>query len=353
MKKYVAPLALLGALSLGSCSEDFELAAPYKNVTVVYGMLNPADTAHYIRIQKAFLDESKSAIDMAKEADSNFYRNLRVDIRVLNGNAVASTISNISRVDMTAEGYPKPSGSFFNTPNYAYKFKATLNPANRYRVVITNVETGNVDSAETNIISNGATDFQVAQFPAPPNPNYILSFTNTKPGQNFNIDITKMPAAAQVIEGVMHFRYVDKNTVTGVQTDHVLEWRFAEKEKENPAATNDFLRVPTLSFYAFLQGAIPLPPANTERYLDSADMYIWAANAEYLNYRRATLAAGGITGDQVKPIYTNIKGKDVLGLFAARTYVFNTDMPFNSATLDTIKLRPETSALKFVGFSDH
>lgn len=353
MKKYVAPLALLGALSLGACSEDFELAAPYKNVTVVYGMLNPADTSHYIRIQKAFLDESKSAIDMAKNPDSNFYRSLRVDIKEINSNnTVISTISNINRVDMANEGFPKAPGSFFNTPNYAYKFKAILNPNSRYRVVITNLETGNVDSAETNIISNDPNDFKVAQFPAPPLV-FTMAFTNTKPLQNFNLDITKFPGNNQILEGIMHFRYVDKNTVTGVQTDQMVEWRFAEKLREGSSQTNAVLSVPILSFYSFLQGSVPPAPANTERYLDSADLYIWSANQDYVNYRNATFAAGGITGDQVKPIYTNIKGKDVLGLFAARTYVYTLEAAFNSPTLDTIKSRPETRNLKFVGFSDH
>ena len=85
MKKLVlSAIGLAVMLGLHSCSEDFEITAPYKDITVAYGILNITDTAHYIRIQKAFLDENKSAIDMAKVADSNFYAQLDVKVKEIN-----------------------------------------------------------------------------------------------------------------------------------------------------------------------------------------------------------------------------------------------------------------------------
>ncbi|MCC7244082.1 MAG: hypothetical protein IT269_00265, partial [Saprospiraceae bacterium] len=49
------------ALLVASCSNDFDVAAPWKEIPVVYGLLSPQDTAHYIRIEKAFLDASEGA----------------------------------------------------------------------------------------------------------------------------------------------------------------------------------------------------------------------------------------------------------------------------------------------------
>ena len=48
------PTLLLMSLWLLACSEAFELNAPYKDIWVVYGVLNPGDTAQFIRISKAF-----------------------------------------------------------------------------------------------------------------------------------------------------------------------------------------------------------------------------------------------------------------------------------------------------------
>src|SRR5437764_4127391 len=56
-------LLLLPVLCLlASCSEDFTVGAPYKAITVVYGIMDVGDTAHYIRIQKAYYDENMSAL---------------------------------------------------------------------------------------------------------------------------------------------------------------------------------------------------------------------------------------------------------------------------------------------------
>src|SRR5690606_21255581 len=131
MKKILfSVLSLAFVFGIQSCSEDFEVTAPYKDVTLVYGLLNMQDTAHYIRIQKAFLDENKNAFDMARQADSSFYRESDLEVvmkEIANGAMVGAPIP-LSRVDMNLEGYPKKEGVFFTAPNYGYKFKKGLNP---------------------------------------------------------------------------------------------------------------------------------------------------------------------------------------------------------------------------------
>ena len=93
MKKLFLPVTVLVALlSLSSCSENFDVAAPYKSITVIYGLMDQGDTAHYIRIEKAFLDQNKSAVDMAKNPDSIYFSNLDVRIDVLNNNSVINSI---------------------------------------------------------------------------------------------------------------------------------------------------------------------------------------------------------------------------------------------------------------------
>src|SRR4051812_39354220 len=124
MKKIA--LNLLCAFTLSgmiSCKEDFDVAAPYKNFTIAYGMLDATETVHYIRIQKAFMDQDKSALDMAAIADSSFYPEgaLEVHMKELSGNTVVSD-SILRRVTMANEGITKEPGAFFTTPNYAYKY---------------------------------------------------------------------------------------------------------------------------------------------------------------------------------------------------------------------------------------
>src|SRR5688572_28610592 len=60
------------ALALFSCRNDFAVNEDWKETMVIYGLLNPGDTAQYIKINKAFLGEG-NALVMAGEFDSVNY----------------------------------------------------------------------------------------------------------------------------------------------------------------------------------------------------------------------------------------------------------------------------------------
>ncbi|MBK8555265.1 MAG: hypothetical protein IPL65_05590 [Lewinellaceae bacterium] len=66
-------LAPVFGLLLSTCSNDFEITAPWKSYPVVYAFLSAQDTAHYVRIEKAFLSPDKSALAVAQIADSLYY----------------------------------------------------------------------------------------------------------------------------------------------------------------------------------------------------------------------------------------------------------------------------------------
>lgn len=65
MKKLL--LLLPFGLFLSACANDFDVTAPWKEIPVVYGILSPQDSAHYIRVEKAFVDPEKSALEIARD----------------------------------------------------------------------------------------------------------------------------------------------------------------------------------------------------------------------------------------------------------------------------------------------
>ncbi len=67
----LALLAGTGTLFFG-CSTDLDVAAPYKEVTVVYSLLNKNDTIHWVKINKAFLGDG-DAFAYAQIPDSTEY----------------------------------------------------------------------------------------------------------------------------------------------------------------------------------------------------------------------------------------------------------------------------------------
>ena len=45
---------VLAALTMTSCKPDVNLTSDYRDVTVVYGLLNPLDNYQYIKIYKGY-----------------------------------------------------------------------------------------------------------------------------------------------------------------------------------------------------------------------------------------------------------------------------------------------------------
>lgn len=333
------------ALGFTSCSEDFEVAAPYKDITIAYGFLSVNDTAQYIRIQKAFLDENKRAIDMAQEADSNFFRSLDVRMKELNnGTLVSNTL--LTRVDMAMEGYPKDTGIFFNAPNYAYKYTKKIIPTYRYRLVITHTATGKVDSSEIDIIDSAGVKIQELA-----NPSFVLNFTPLRPENAAILRLNyTVPAQAKYIEGRFVFHWVDKDIFTNVQTDHQAEMSFDPRAVD----ASRQISLPKIQIYSFLREAMQEPPSNIERYIDSTDVFLYTGGQDFYNYYITNVVQSeGLTADQLKPNYTNILGGDAYGLFTTRASNGRTSVGFNAATLDSLKFSSITLPLNIKGVSDH
>ena len=67
MKKAVVIL-LAFFMGMESCETDFEVNAPWRDITIVYGLLNQKENPHVIKINKAFLGEA-DVNDMAQIRD--------------------------------------------------------------------------------------------------------------------------------------------------------------------------------------------------------------------------------------------------------------------------------------------
>lgn len=352
MKKLIPALALLSTMGLYSCSEDFEVAAPYKQITVAYGVLDMADTAHYIRVQKAFMDEHKSAIDMSKEPDSSFYSQLDVKVVEYLGNNITNTIT-LQKVDLNNEGYYKQSSvkdqSFFTTPHYGYKFKHQLNPSRDYRFIITNPQTGKVDSSDRiGIVSNDTTDktkgFDVNEFNYL---NFTLNFSRTTQTAKTSFFVNT-PTNGYILEGYIRFHYVEQNTVTNATERRSVDYNFSTLNTEPTSAYQP--SVQNLSILAYLRAAMGVAPANTVRYMDSCDVYFYAGSKELYSYTFVTQSQGSsLTNDNIQPNYTNMLTEDALGVIGSRASRYYYNAAITEPTLDTLMNNEITRELNIRG----
>jgi hypothetical protein len=143
MKNYVSVLAWALIICLSpACSEDFKVGAPYKNITIVTAVLDPADSAQYVKITRGFFDDTKNNIELARVADSLYHDTLIVLI----GN------DTLKKVSLKAEGIVKDTGAFVNDPAYAYKLPVGRPLSNTLTII--NPKTGEVITSKATLLGN-------------------------------------------------------------------------------------------------------------------------------------------------------------------------------------------------------
>ena len=299
MKKFFLPALAFSGLFLQSCSEDFTVSAPYKQYTVLNGLLNPLDTAHYIRVQKAYLSETQSAVDLAQVADSNYFTNITVLLQQLNTNGQATTVDTFRRVDLMQEGITKNDGTFFTSPSFAYKSKYALTPGTSYTVRVLNPLTTDTIYGTTKIVGT--------QFVAPAidQANYQIRISGVGTQTPFfSLRVITRPDESVVVEGVFRIRYADSNTTTNVVRRDSFDFTFAQSSEITPD-----LRTSISGFLNSFAGKLSAPPQNTVRLIAPSRILLFAANQDYQNYVIYSKDQGGVTADQLQPVYTNIQAK--------------------------------------------
>lgn len=138
----VLALLLCFGLLNNSCDNEVDVVGDWKEVPVVYGVINPmplfeAVEPHYIRIEKAFLDPRTDAFQIAQRADSLYYGPFDLEVilyeQSLQGAQVITTpLDTLERINAVDEGLgDREEGIFASSPNYLYKSDAVL-PVGRY-----------------------------------------------------------------------------------------------------------------------------------------------------------------------------------------------------------------------------
>ena len=348
MKKILAiAIICISSLLFYSCSEDFKVGAPYKEVMVVFGLLDKGDTAHYIKITRGFFDEVNNNLLAAKNADSVYYDSLKVVLsKMNNGGAVIQNYS-LAKVNLVTEGIVKDTGIFVANPAYAYKLKTLLDPNYLYQLSITNPKTQKKVTCNTNVLENAPTVFVVDNLQGG-----ILDFSDPVAVNDF---IFTPPPHAAMIEMYLRFNYYEKWLVNGTEvgaSKYVDIPFFTKKAINNPnnpgAISFSFLNN---TFFGFIGGGLPTPTNDVKRYVDTPDVIFYAAGNDLKKYIDITNAQGGITADQIKPIYTNMQGGDAYGILSTRVKREVYQIPFSKRTVDSLIYSPNAKYLNIVGKS--
>ncbi len=319
-------------LLCNACSNDFVLTEPPSDVAIVYGILAAKDTANYIRVERAFIDEETSALVLSKDINELYFANARVTLT----NVAKNKTYDLVRVDGNKEGYKRDPGIFADAPNYLYKLpKSVHDPIENdiYKISVFSGEKLVTDGTTRILKSYKDNDLT-------PSATSNLAFVYA-----FNTNFSWFGDDNAVLHDLtLVFNYREEKN--GIFTNKSVSWPIVKNHtKLDPGAPSNIYGTPGLRFYSFLRGAIDVDPL-VKRYFRDADLILTSGGKEILDYVSIGQANLGITSSGEIPVFSNLT-KDGLGIFSSKTKLERKKMSLAQPTLDSLRLGIYTKALNF------
>lgn len=342
MKNVFYSLILLLTLTLtNSCNTDFNVTADYKEVMVIYALLDAKEPVQYIRIQKGFLNESGSALDFAKDPDSLYYPVEQLKVELIAQNSGSTFL-------LAADTLPKDTGDFASTPNYIYTFNQPLDETENYQLRVENLSTGKVVTASTPLVK----DFQTIKPPNEVSNDYTINLVGKNVnGSNRSVDVEWYSAEnGKIYQMVMRFHYVEfMDSVSGTGDTTYIDWLvFKNYETSTLGGQPEIYKFEGQNFYPYLANKLDADPRIIRKVLDKPIEFIFTVGGEEVyNYIQVnTQGQTGITALEALPDYTNIDGG--LGIISTRTIKSRPQILLRDASLDSLKCGSYTADLNFI-----
>lgn len=319
-----------------SCKNDIQVLAPYKDTTIIYGLLNPTDSVQYIRIHKIFLGEG-DAYQFAQVPDSFYYQNiLKVQLERWKDNVKLSTIDLIQ----DSNSIQKDTGVFANCPNILYKtigndsiyndYNSNTGVHSIYKLVVTNLESGRIVTAETPIVSKlyvSSPNSGLVNFTLNP---YQIKWTSCYFGEVYEVVIR------------FHYSEADINNPFNF-TDKYVDWHLGQKLSTSTSFVSPMqIDLGKDDFFLMLKSKLKADP-NIIRKAGKVDFSFTAGAEELYNYYRINNSSTGLS--QSIPSYSNINGG--LGIFSCRYLHVVADRDLDNNTLSELKNGQNTAPLNF------
>jgi hypothetical protein len=295
MKKVLFLIMLVaGFFSIYRCSNTVDLYADYKDITIVYGLLDISDDTTWVKITKAFLGPG-DALEIAKNPDSSNYPYKVNASLTARKNSIDQPPIYLDTI--TIRNKQAGDSVFYFPDQLMYYTTAAIDGDAAYTLKIERAE--NIISAQTPVIKN----FNITK------PVNRISFTS-------NIGEIEWYSAenGKRYEVELIFNYKEWAPGYADTLDLQMYW-FLSVEVSNSTDGGEKMQATYAGpgFYSRVQAEIPVID-NVKRWAGNVDVVISAATQEFHTYIEANGANGNLL--QEVPIYSNIDNG--IGIFGSR-----------------------------------
>jgi hypothetical protein len=317
MKKLFLSLSLLACMAFfNACSTDVELYADYKDIPVIYGLIDATTDTNFVRINRAFCgsnDNPINAYEVALIADSCNYPG-KLDARIMEyklgfGNQYSPT-GRVIMLDTITIHDKDTTGIFYAPDQKVYytteTFKQNTESA-RYKYRLAVYKGNDTITSETGVV--GGENFKIL--------TWQTSFISDSTTNTGKISFTAADNTA-FYDMKMYFNYREKHGAK--EENKQLKWDFGTKSVDELYYDDQqkcfYVSYGMNSLFDMLERAIGSDTTGVTRYFDEnpIEIVIAAGGEELYNYIQINAQAGGLS--QSIPDYTNINGG--YGVFSSR-----------------------------------
>jgi hypothetical protein len=312
-----------------SCEENFDVNAPYKDITIVFGLLDPAEDTVFLKINKAFLGDG-NVMEMAKIEDSSIYVNgLQATIEEWeNGDFIKSYTLDTITINNKEEG------TFYNPYQIIYftTYEPVTSREYRLKVIVNSKEI----TAKTNLIN----DFNISK------PNAGSASVQFSKGNEGTIE-WKSAEYGKRYEVVIRIHYKEVLFNSTDTAFKYIDWGMGTKKSTSDKGGEEMIiKYSNDNFYNILHDQVPYEDPATEanvkeRFTNNVDFIIAVAANELNTYMEVNEPSNSII--QERPEFSNVTNG--MGIFSSR---FKNMRTKKIALLTVATIKTDLPELKFV-----
>ncbi|MDR0205975.1 MAG: hypothetical protein LBI45_01780 [Bacteroidales bacterium] len=330
-----------------ACTPDVPLLAPYKDVTVVYGMLNQQSDTNFVKIYRGFQSNKPGAVFLdAQNPDSIYYYD-DIEVFLLEYKDTART-SRLPIEFAITHNFSRDSGLFYyDKERIIYFTTEKLDKEMVYKIQIKNKKTGNITEGKTELVGEFETTMNIFYFDMLKETAGI-TYSQAKNGKHyfFSINFIYFEVSKSTNE-VVKIGKITRNISPAIGEEITLSSAQEPIKRFSP------------SFYDDIAGKLKVDPSVT-RYIGSPgtngaciEVEGWAANDTLVKYLLSNKPTS--TFIQINKLYTNLTSTDGLafGVFASRTRLTPRVFSTSEASQDTLCFGHKTRNLGFRPWTEY
>ena len=292
-------LVISGMFWFNQCSNEIDLYADYKEITIVYGILDISDDTSWIKVTRAFSGPGNALLIAQNPDSSNFP--FKLDLKIT-GSKQGNDLSPIQFDTITKHNKKAGDSIFYYPDQLVYYSVADLDVDADYTLSISNLQ--NPITSATPLIDDFSILTPRNRISFYDNDNVKFEWKTPVNGKRYEVSYVfnykeLMPGSSDTLNKTILY-LVNDATSEGVDGTETIELTGYDGNK----------------FYTQLESNLPdeneIP--GIKRWAGMVDVYVAAGSQELHNYLAINSSEGSLLEEV--PIYSNIENGT--GIFAAR-----------------------------------